>query len=381
MRVVLFNDDPAALMPFTHLKSPWDIDVGGLTLKEWVQAIVPDAEFVEQSGPWQESAGALPCLVLSGRLLPSEKLADELRGIIQADDAQLSMAREELAYGYITEARASEKTAMPIEVTLLHGPWEIIKYLPQTLVLAASHRAEHLAEVRPRVFAGKDVELPPTVVTRTDDGPIVIGSGTTFGSFIVLEGPAVIGEHCIIRDHACIKKSAIGNVCRIGGEVEWSVMGDYTNKQHYGYVGHSVVAPWVNLGAGTTTSDLKHTYGSVRLDRGAGREETGMQFCGSFIGEGSRTSVNTTLMTGTVLGINAFAFGTVRGFVPSFTSATSQGLIEVPLEVALRAWERAMARRSVTFTPRVRDACIAAFERTAPQRDAYGVKRGVPLTL
>ncbi|MFA4873416.1 MAG: putative sugar nucleotidyl transferase [Patescibacteria group bacterium] len=381
MRIVLFNDNPAALFPFTHLKSPWEIDMGGLTLRKWVQAILPDVEFIEQSGQWQESAGTLPYLVLNGRLLPSEKLEEELRSIIQADDARLSMAGEELAYGYVTEARASEKMAMPAEVTLLHGPWEIIKYLPQTLLLAAPHHAQYLAEVRPHVFAGKDVELPPTVVTRTDDGPIVIGSGTTFESFIVLEGPAVIGEHCIIRDHACIKKSAIGNVCRIGGEVEWSVMGDYTNKQHYGYVGHSVVAPWVNLGAGTTTSDLKHTYGSVRVDRGAGKEETGMQFCGSFIGEGARTSVNTTLMTGTVLGVSAFVFGTARGLVPSFTSATAQGLIEVPLEVALRAWERAMARRGVAFTPHIRDSYTAAFERTAPLRGAYGVLRGAPLTL
>lgn len=381
MRIVLFNDDPAALLPLTYLQSPWDIDVGGLTLKKWVQAMVPDAEFIEQSGPWQEVAGTLPCLILNGRLLPSEKLADELRSVMQADKARWYMAGEEFAYGYITEDHEPEKTEMPMEVTLLRGPWEIIKYLPQTLALAASLHAAHLTEIRPHVFAGKDVVLPPTVVTRTDDGPIVIGIGATFESFIVIEGPAVIGEHCIIRDHACIKKSAIGSVCRIGGEVDCSLICDYTNKQHYGYVGHSMIASWVNLGAGTTTSDLKHTYGSVRVDRGAGKEDTGMQFCGSFIGEGARTSVNTTLMTGTVLGVSAFAFGTVRGFVPSFTSATSQGLIEVPLEVALRAMERAMARRSVNFTPRIRDAYNAAFERTTPMRDAYGVQRGVPLTL
>ncbi|MEW6610367.1 MAG: putative sugar nucleotidyl transferase [Patescibacteria group bacterium] len=381
MRIVVSNDNPAALLPFTHVNPLWDVNVGGITLRKWMQAVMPEGELIEHGGPEHVMTRMMPCVVVNGRLLPSSTLADILHRFVREGRVRRCMAGDEIGCGYLTGKDAPVPEIMPEDITIMRGPWDIISTLPQTLHTVASLFIPHYAEVRPNVFVGKNVTVPPTVVTRTDDGPIVIGSGSVFESFVALEGPVVIGEDCIIRDFACIKKSAIGNVCRIGGELERSVIGDYTNKQHYGYVGHSVVGSWVNLGAGTTTSDLKHTYGSVRIDRGAGKEETGLQFCGSFIGEGSRTTVNTTLMTGSVLGVSTFAFGTVHGFVPSFTAATSQGFTEVPLEIALRGLERAFARRKVTMTPPIRDAYTVAFERTAVVRDAYKVKRGVPLTF
>lgn len=381
MRIVLFDDNPSALLPFTYIRPSWDVNVGGITLKEWIALLYPHADIIVEMGPYLKESVEVPHLALNGRLLPSPALANAIHQALTGSVTARFLAGHDLAFASVGGTGRETNIALPDEVTLLRAPWEVVKHLMSTLAAAADVKEKDLQEIRPGVFAKEGTALPPTVVTRTEHGPIVIGEQTQFGSFIVLEGPLVIGNQCVVRDQAVIARAAIGNVCKVGGEIEDSIIDAYSNKQHHGYVGHSMVGRWVNLGAGTTTSDLKLTYGTVRVDRGAGKEDTGMQFCGAFLGDGAKTAVNTSLMSGAVLGINVFAFGIVKGFIPSFSTVTGQGLVEMPLEVALKMRERMMVRRGMSLVVSERDAFRAAYARTAAEREAHHVKQNAPLAI
>ena len=113
---------------------------------------------------------------------------------------------------------------------------------------------------------------------------------------------------------------AIGARAKIGGEIEASIVEPLSNKQHHGFLGHSYVGSWVNLGAGTSNSDLKNTYGSVTMDYGGRRVPSGMQLVGCFIGDYAKTAVNTGIFTGKAIGVCSMAYGFVTTNVPGFTN-------------------------------------------------------------
>jgi hypothetical protein len=142
----------------------------------------------------------------------------------------------------------------------------------------------------------------------------------------------------------------------------------FANKSHEGFVGHSVVGPWVNLGAGTTTSNLKNTYGQVRLDVDGERIDTGRLNVGSLIGDHAKTAIGTMLATGTVISAGANVFGTPTPpkYVPPFAWGCT-GSERMTQDGFLRVAERVMARRNVTFSPERREALRLAFDRSTPR--------------
>jgi hypothetical protein len=139
----------------------------------------------------------------------------------------------------------------------------------------------------------------------------------------------------------------------VRGEISSSVFLGYSNKGHEGFVGHSVVGRWANLGAGTTTSNLKNTYGPVRLDLAGERVETGRQFLGTLFGDHAKVAIGTQFNTGTIVGVGANVFGTGRPpkFVPPFAWGDA-GVCS--LDGFLAIAERVLPRRNVTVTDQVR---------------------------
>src|SRR5262249_54025468 len=151
------------------------------------------------------------------------------------------------------------------------------------------------------VAAGATIK--PGVVLDADHGPIHIDRDALIEPNAVLQGPCYIGPGSIIRPGAAIRENTtIGPVCKVGGEVEASIFQGYANKQHDGFLGHSFVSPWANLGADTVTSDLKNTYGTIRVHLNGVGVESGQQFIGSIIGDHAKTGIGTILPTGCVLG-------------------------------------------------------------------------------
>jgi UDP-N-acetylglucosamine diphosphorylase/glucosamine-1-phosphate N-acetyltransferase len=195
-----------------------------------------------------------------------------------------------------------------------------------------------------------DASVEPGVVFDTRKGAIVLTEGVEVRSGTRLEGPLFAGPGTVLLGGQ-LRHSAFGPQCRVNGEVATSVMVGYANKAHDGFLGHSVLGQWVNLGAGTITSNLKNTYGPIRLDLAGGRIDTGRSFLGSLVGDHAKTAIGTMLGTGTVIGAGANLFG--RGEVPRHVPPFAWGLdgtARLEEDGFVRIAGRVMPRRGVELT-------------------------------
>lgn len=178
----------------------------------------------------------------------------------------------------------------------------------------------------PAAIAVRDAAVEPGVVFDTRHGPVVIESGAEIRAGSRLEGPLWIGANAHVLGGP-VRASAIGPRVNVRGEVSTCVFLGYANKAHDGFLGHSVIGRWANLGAGTITSNLKNTYGRVRLEVASTVLETDLQFLGSLIGDHAKTAIGTLLSTGTVIGTGANVFDGVRApkYVPPFAWGGGDG--------------------------------------------------------
>jgi len=202
----------------------------------------------------------------------------------------------------------------------------------------------------PGLIFCRGAQVEPGVVFDTRPGAIVLESGVEVRHGTRLEGPLFAGAGSrLLGGH--LRTSVFGPRCSVKGEVSATVMLGYANKSHDGFVGHSVLGHWVNLGAGTTTSNLKNTYGEVALEVAGQRLATGRQLLGSLIGDHAKTAIGTLLQTGTVLGAGANVFGAaqVPKYVRPFAWGT-EGDERMEEEGFLRVAERVLPRRDVPFT-------------------------------
>lgn len=246
----------------------------------------------------------------------------------------------------------------------LDAPWELIATLEaqltdDILALAPSMDAVPTAGMTilgdHPVLVARGATIEPFVCIDATAGPVLVRPGATISSFTRLVGPSVIGEGSTVLGGrvACV---AIGERCKVSGDVSHVVLLAYANKGHEGFVGHSYLGRWVNLGAGTTTSNLKNTYGPVSLWTPRGYRDTGMQFLGTLFGDHVKTGIGTCLSTGTVLGAGANVFGggmPARAVAPfAWGSGEPYATYELGRFVAVA--ERVMARRGVALGERGR---------------------------
>lgn len=205
--------------------------------------------------------------------------------------------------------------------------------------------------------AGANVE--PQVVFDVSAGPILVRRGAVIPAFTRVSGPCFIGEDAIIVGDR-ISSSSLGEVSKVRGEVSNSIVLGHSNKGHSGFLGHSYLGRWVNLGALTTTSNMKNTYGSVQLQTTAGLHDTRQQFLGTFFGDYSKTGIGTMLTTGTIVGAGANVFGTdvpPKSVPPFAWGADDRYDIGKFLKVA----ERMMARRHVALGDGAKEMLRAAY--------------------
>ena len=143
------------------------------------------------------------------------------------------------------------------------------------------------------------------VIINDDNGPVIIGKNVIIEPFTILNGPLFIGEDCLIKSHSKIANSIINHHCKISGEIHFSIFQPYSNKAHHGFLGHSFVGSWVNLGAGTTTSNQKNNYSNISVKWNGELINIGSIFFGSVIGDHVKTAIGTNLNTGTVIGMGS----------------------------------------------------------------------------
>ncbi|MDB4876015.1 MAG: UDP-GlcNAc diphosphorylase/GlcNAc-P N-acetyltransferase, GlmU, bacterial-type [Gemmatimonadetes bacterium] len=252
----------------------------------------------------------------------------------------------------------------------LNEVWDFIRYLPEQL--AADLAAPSLPTgSRPTgatilgegtVTVAADAVIEPQVVFDATAGAIFVGAGSHVRAFTRLIGPCYIGREVQVMG-GDIGGSSIGDVCKVRGELSSTIVVGHSNKGHDGFVGHSYLGRWVNLGAGTITSNLKNTYGTVALWTPSGVRDSGLQFLGTMFGDHVKTGIGLQLSTGTVLGAGANVYGNMP---PKAVSPFSWG--DAPPYAVYRADKfietaaRMMSRRHVELTDRARRHLAAAHD-------------------
>jgi UDP-N-acetylglucosamine diphosphorylase / glucose-1-phosphate thymidylyltransferase / UDP-N-acetylgalactosamine diphosphorylase / glucosamine-1-phosphate N-acetyltransferase / galactosamine-1-phosphate N-acetyltransferase len=227
-------------------------------------------------------------------------------------------------------------------------------------------------QVRDGLFVGEGVSIGEHAVIDTSSGPILLDRNVKVGPFCYLSGPVYAGPGSRILEHAALKDGvSLGHTVKIGGEVEASVVEPYSNKQHHGFLGHSYLGSWINLGAGTCNSDLKNTYGLINVQYGDLRVQTGMQFMGCVMGDYTKTAINTGIFTGKVIGVCSMLYGFVTSNVPSFVNyARLFGqMAELPAEVMVASQQRVFARRNVEQRDVDRQLILDMHRLTARERE------------
>ena len=224
------------------------------------------------------------------------------------------------------------------------------------------------------IYIGEGAMLSPGVVLDASRGSISIGKGAVVMANASIEGPVCIAEGSTIKMGARIYgETSVGPVSKIGGEVAETIVHGYANKQHDGFVGHSYLGEWVNLGAGTDTSDLKNNYSTVRVRLADEAVDSGEMFVGLYMGDHSKCGIGTTFNTGTVVGAccNVFGAGYPPKFIPSFAWGGSEGFEEYEPSRAIETARRAMRRRGVEPGPELEAVLKKVYEITGNSREAF----------
>jgi UDP-N-acetylglucosamine diphosphorylase/glucosamine-1-phosphate N-acetyltransferase len=230
------------------------------------------------------------------------------------------------------------------------------------------------------VFIAPGAVVHPMVVFDAEHGPIYIDEDVEIHPFTRIEGPCYVGKGSILLGAKCREGNYIGPLCRIGGEVEESIIQGCSNKYHDGFLGHAYVGQWVNLGAQTSNSDLKNDYSTVSVTLDGKRPvDTGSTKVGALIGDHVKTSIGTLMNTGSVVGTMALIMATgepLPKFIPSFAwflkGVTTKGFGKKKLYETART---AMSRRGKEFTDAHEAMFDAIFELTSEPRGA-AVKKG-----
>ncbi|MHC4507579.1 MAG: putative sugar nucleotidyl transferase [Planctomycetota bacterium] len=420
MRLVLTDRSPEIRGNFSPLslsRPLWDLRCGMSSLKEKLVArirpddvayYVPDymAEYyrTQVTEPVNDmTALAGDDLVILDPLIKADGLDTSGKGKSEVgvdEQGRVLYARigrseaERLQAGNIDEFLASAKAILPnaaCNLALWRYTWDLVLANGEQLKadFKVSGRSGIDGEVeeptairgsKENVYVAPGARIHPMVTLDAEHGPIYIDEGAEIHSFSRIEGPCYIGKKSILLGAKCREGNSIGPWCRVGGEVEESVIHGYSNKYHDGFLGHSYVGEWVNLGAETTNSDLKNDYSnvSVMLD-GRRPIDTGSTKVGSLIGDHTKTSIGTLLNTGSYLGAMTLNMATGKPlpkYIPSFAwfieGIATKGFGKGRLYETAKT---AMSRRGCKWSAEAEAMWDAVFEMTAPERNA-AIKKG-----
>ena len=344
-----------------------DAFIGGSHLAHFAEFDAPGAASLPlPAGAWLVNTRALPVPVAVP--LPGAPGADVIRidGQVAAICLRVPLQDRCVLDGSLTLEALVPSDAVEAAVTgvWLHDTWDIIRHLTtqlqddipaiaSTLGIRALSNAHSLAGVVIRgdapVFVEDGATIEPFVVFDTSSGPVLLRRGATVHAFTRVVGPCYVGlQSTLMTDR--IAASSIGDMCRVHGELSMSVFIGHANKGHDGFVGHSILGRWVNLGAGTTTSNLKNSYGTVAVWSTSGVRDTGLQFAGTFFGDHVKTGIGLRLTTGCVLGAGT---NVMDAMPPKVVAPFSWGT-GAPYEVFatdkfLETATRMMARRGIAL--------------------------------
>ncbi len=417
MQFCIYEDTSCTkLLPLVYLRPAFELRCGILTLREKIEHVLPEglrslyvrpylAPLVREEQPqipinqlqhvptWLINGRAIADLEL-GKLLcqhPRREAAYYSNGEVVAAYISAKSVRglSERRTGRSLAAYLQDLPRHQISTRLVRYPWDLIRFnvmeiLNDCVLIPSSRRATgitidagaHLIH-RSNIRVGAGSHIKSGAVLDASEGPIIIGRNVLIMPNAVVEGPAYIGDQSIIKIGAKLYSgTSIGKWCKVGGEVDCSILQSYSNKQHDGFLGHSYLGSWVNLGADTNTSDLKNTYGPVSVILSGRQYQTGMQFLGTIMGDHSKTGINVMVNTGTIIGVSCNIVGAdlPPKFLPSFSWGGGTTYETYDLEKSLETARRVMARRNVVPSPAYEKIVREVFRGTTSMRTKEGIR-------
>lgn len=416
MIIALFEDETYEnFLPITYTRPVYECKTGMYTLRERAQKAFPTSRLIcftrNYLAPTLKKRIQLPVnepnkidddtLLVNGTLLLNEKTKQiiekqHVKNTLTMQDGRLASAQlsREIAQEYAKELskplttlslKKLLRSCKKIETTklpLFSYPWDLVNHNAELIKedYAALSNKENEGTIDSKaaiygkqtdVHVGKDSFIEAHVTLDVRDGPIFIGSSTNVHSGSRITGPTYIGDKVIIPSGLIREGCTIGPVCRIGGELEETIIQGYTNKYHTGFIGHAYIGEWINLGAATTNSDLKNTYGNVQVTTKGKNVDTGSTKVGCFIGDHAKASIGTQIYTGKKIGMASQIHGFITKDVPSFTLwAESLGSkpTELYLKSAIKTQKRVLSRRNMEQTNEDTELLKKLFELTAKER-------------
>jgi len=391
-RLVLYDDARArALEPFALTRPAGELRAGAeLVRRRWERAAGITASafagaahlagFAEAGTPGP-ATGTLPAdtIVVNTRCAPAldARLGDarawRAGGRVAAVRLGAALDTERLADGSLALDSLAEAGPADLPAWWIDDVWDLVRHLQEMLtadvaVLGPEEGSEPPAQLtvlgEHAAYVARGAYVEPYTLADTSAGPLLVRRGARIAAFTRLVGPCVIGEDTLVGGGR-LTGCSIGEGARVHGEMSTSIIVGHANKAHEGFVGHSVVGRWANLGAGTITSNLKNSYGEVSLWTPRGTERTGLRFLGAFIGDHAKTGIGTRLTTGCVVGAGANVFGSAMPpkFVPPFAWGDVPPFSAFALEKFLEVAGRVMERRGVTLDAGMRGALSEAWAR------------------
>lgn len=335
----MYDDGLGRMGPMTDLRAVSDVRTGALTTRERIERVCE---------PWAQALPAGEVLAVSGRCVvaPSESELDAL----DIGCALVEPRTGDLIAAHVTDSEwthwkghgeapaALRRLEIPGQ-RMARRPWDVIRLRDAALAIDLALLAQAETQELPagavaigdhELTIAPDAAVYPTAVFDLERGPVVVREGATIRPGAVVAGPACIGVGSTVVDRAHIKaNTAIGPLCKMGGEVGGTIVQGFSNKGHDGHLGDSWVGEWVNLGAGTVNSNLLNTYGEVtsRAEAGMPNEKTGLAFFGCVLGDHVKTAIGTRIMTGASVGTGTMwaASAPIAGAVGRFRWATDAG--------------------------------------------------------
>ncbi len=401
--LIVFEDATFAdLLPLTYWRSVFELRAGrktlldriafrlntpvsGVWVRDWLAPVAGERCRLPVNRPVETGSVLVNGLWLVDRALsfhapPFVGVSDSGRIVyVACDDA---LARR-VSPRVLLDAGASAGLARsfpsgPVEADLIRYPWDIVRRNADLLhsdwagrddaALIGTVHPTAVIEDRRHVHIGDKAVVEPLAVLDATRGPIFIADNALIESHATVRGPAYVGVGAAVRCGAVIREgTSVGPVCKVGGEIDAAIFSGFSNKQHDGFLGHSYVANWVNIGASTSNSDLKNTYGTVRALVNGKELDTGSMFYGAAIGDHAKLAINQSIPAGASIGFaaNVACGGLVPKFVPSLAWLTDAGLQTADVSRVLATAAKVMARRHVELTAAER-ALFEHIASTAP---------------
>jgi UDP-N-acetylglucosamine diphosphorylase/glucosamine-1-phosphate N-acetyltransferase len=414
MHLCIFEDEYSSnYLPLTYFRPVFDLRCGALTFRERIQSVLQPRvvsiharrylrPLLAAENPHVEvnRISSDSCLFILGRCKIDEACARVFKKTrtdclfmangepvaARLSGSALEKAREMLNGDAFALAAFDEPT-IDTRATVLRYPWDLIHRNEGVLVsdlehilgrrtrkqTAGVHKAAVLVNRR-NIGIGAKSEIGAGVVLDAREGPILIGNNVKVYPAATILGPCYIGDGAQIKIGAKIYGgTSIGPLSKVGGEVEHSIIHSHANKQHDGFLGHSYLGQWVNLGAGTTASNLKNTYGTIKVHMNGRLVDSGQMFLGLLAGDHAKTGINATLDTGTVIGVSSNVYGTAipPKLISSFSWGDSLHRETYDPKKALMVAEKVMLRRGVHMMQEYRDVFQAVFVMTEHERSGH----------